>query len=99
MTTLSTVGKHATTVARDDQGIMRVTYHSTHVFTTYPNGRIDLDTGGWKSVTTKARMNQASNQYSLGFHVWQENFSWFVDVDGHTIPFEGNRLTIRNGHD
>ena len=93
------IGKHATTISRDDQGVLRVTYHATPVVTVYPNGKIILNHGGWTSVTTKTRMNQASNQLSLGFNVWQEHFAWFVSIDGHVIDFDHNPLTIRNGHD
>ena len=105
MSQTQTGGRTATSVTRHDD-ILRVTYHDTDVVTVYPNGRIDLDTGGWFTATTKLRMNQASNQFGLGFVVYQRNYQWFVDVDGHTLAFEsadGMRvnqyLTIRNGHD
>ncbi len=103
MSQQSTIGKLATTIATDTEGVMRVTYHNTPVVTVYPNGRIDLDSGGWFTVTTKTRMNQASNQFGLGFYVFQKAYHWFVDIDGHTIDWQekagyGNeRLTIRNG--
>ena len=95
------IGTHATTVARDSEGVLRVTYHATPVVTVYPNGRIDLNTGGWLSLTTKARMNQASSQLSLGFHVWQRNFDWYVDIDGRVIEWLSPSLpiTVRNGSD
>jgi hypothetical protein len=104
----STIGKTATTIATDAEGIMRVTYHSTPVVTIYPSGRIDLDTGGWFTPTTKTRMNQASNQFGLRFYVYQKDSRWYVDVDGRTINWQesavyhrghrgGERLTIRNG--
>ena len=93
----STIGKVATTVARDSEGVLRVTYHSTPVVTVYPSGKLVLNTGGYRSNTTKTRMNQASNQLSLGFHVWQKDFDWFVDIDGHTIPFETREMVVRNG--
>ena len=37
-----------------------------------------LNSGGWRSATTKLRMNQAANQFSLGYQVYQENFDWYV---------------------
>lgn len=96
---MQTVGKTATSIARDKDGVLRVTYHGTSVVTVYPNGRIDLDTGGWWTVTTKARMNQASNQFGLGFQVYQKDFQWYVDIDDHAIEWPDHRhnLTIRNG--
>ena len=97
MSQTHTIGKVATTVARDDDGVLRVTYHSTPVVTLYPNGKLVLNHGGWTTHTTKTRMNQASNQLRLGFTVWQKGFAWFVDIDGHTIPFESRELLLRNG--
>ncbi len=103
-----TIGKTATTISRDQDGVLRVTYHSTNVVTVYPNGRIVLDTGGWQTATTKARMNQASNQFGLGFCVYQKAFQWYVDIDGHTIEWPSEQrgygsylvtLTIRNEED
>lgn len=92
---IQTIGKVATSVKRDEMGVLRVTYHATDVVTVFPDGEIILNTGGYFSHTTKTRMNQAANQFSLGFQVWQKNFEWFVDCDGETIPFNGNRLVLR----
>lgn len=95
------IGNRATTVSRSPDGTIRVTYHETDVVTVYPNGRIDLDTGGWRTPTTKTRMNQASHQLGLGFLVWQKDWEWYVDIDGQTLlyPFTQSRLTIRLGSD
>lgn len=83
------LGTHRTTVVRDLDGILRVTYHETDVVTVLPD-KILLNTGGWYSSTTKTRMNQASNQFSLGYHVYQKNYSWFVDYRNKTYQFENN---------
>jgi len=93
------IGKVATSVRTDAEGILRVTYHATDVVTVYPNGRIDLDHGGWMTPTTKARMNQASAQFGLGFQARQKDFAWYVDIDGATIRFNRQRQTIRLGSD
>ena len=39
-----------------------------------------LNTGGWKSVTTKRKMNQASRQFNLGYAVYQKDYCWFLRV-------------------
>ena len=91
------IGKVATKVAVDSEGVLRVTYHGTHVVTVYPEGRIVLNTGGYFTATTRTRMNQASSQFNLGFHVYQRNYYWFVDVDGHTLKFDKREFVIRNG--
>ena len=56
------VGKHKTTI-RTEAGVTTVRYHSTDVVQ-FDAGIIHLDTGGWKTVTTKARMNQAAEQFA-----------------------------------
>ena len=92
-----TIGKVATRVQKGD-GITRVTYHSTDVVTVYPNGKIVLDSGGWRTNTTKLRMNQASQELGLGFNVWQRLGNWYVDIDGTVQEFEDGKA-IRNGRD
>lgn len=92
-----TVGKHATTVEvnSNDSGV--VTYHDTDVVV-WDDERITLRTGGWFTVTTKLRMNQAANQFGLGYQVYQEKGKWYVWFPGENqeeIPFDGrNRVTF-----
>ena len=38
-----------------------------------------LDTCGWKSATTKTRMNQAANQFGLPYRVYQKDYVWYVE--------------------
>jgi hypothetical protein len=92
------LGKTATRVVRNSDGL-RVTYHSTDVVTVHANGTITLDTGGWWTNTTKSRMNQAANQFGLGFSVHQDQHIWYVTVgpvlktlsqfrfDSHSVTF------------
>ena len=86
------LGKLATTVSQEN-GVLRVRYHNTDVVTASPK-RITLNTGGWFTNTTRTRMNQASNQFGLGFSVYQKNFRWFVEHSGRTIAFDGNSVTF-----
>lgn len=100
MAQIHKLGTRHTTVVRKPSGEIRVMYHSTDVVTVHANGNVTLDTGGWRSVTTKTRMNQAANQFGLGFQVWQQDYKWSVYVraengewksalafDEHTITF------------
>ena len=49
---------------------------------------ITLDSGGWETVTTKRKMNQAARQFALGYSVYQKDYRWFVAMpDGQTVPF------------
>ena len=108
MAQTQTIGKTATSVRRDPDGTLRVRYHATEVVRVDPDGTIHLDTGGWKTVTTKARMNQTANQFGLGFQVRQSNYEWFVQIpdaegnwysaDARTIPFDRNYLVFNLKH-
>lgn len=60
-------------------------YHRTDIVTVDPNQAgtskaITLNSGGWRTPTTKLAMNQASNQFGLGFQVYQHNHDWYVDA-------------------
>jgi len=83
----------ATTVGED--GIWTVvTYHKTPVVK-FSEKTIKLNTGGYKTQTTKRRMNQAANQFSLGFEVIQRKADWFVKYGEEEIAFDKDELTLR----
>ena len=82
---MSSVCRNNTKVKQTDQEL-RVTLHNTDVVSATPE-KIVLNTGGWFTVTTKARMNQASCQYGLGYRVNQNNGVWAVQYKGQTYQF------------
>lgn len=87
MAQMHIVGKTHTTVATSD-GVLQCTYHSTVVAKKDSIGIITLNSGGWKTNTTKVRMNQFSNQYCGGlFQVFQKNGEWFVKVGNEVKKF------------
>ena len=97
MSQTQTIGKHKTHVSmsnNENGSSLEVYYHNTCVVL-LSNKYITLDTGGWWTVTTKLRMNQASNEYNLGYQVYQKDYAWFVTHKGETIPFTGNRITLK----
>lgn len=61
-------------------------YHDTEVVL-FDADTIILDHGGWRTSTTKTRMNQTATQYGLGFRVFQKDFDWFVSYRGLTVKF------------
>jgi len=83
----------ATSVEKRD-GWMVVRYHSTDVVR-FNSQSIILDSGGWSTFTTKARMNQASNEFDLGYQVWQKDFVWFVSWKGEELEFEDGMELVR----
>ncbi len=71
----------------EHDGSVAIELHGTKVVVFYPNGLIKLNSGGYRTSTTKKRINQYSP-----VSVYQKNFEWFLR-DG--IPFVDNIL-VRN---
>ena len=92
MSQLQTIGKTATTIRREE-GYTIIRYHSTDVVK-FNDKEIILNTGGWETATTKARMNQASHQFNLGYTVYQKDFSWNVAYNGMSREFSGNTIIL-----
>ena len=84
MTTKS--GSHKTSQGKTEDGKKTVRYHDTDVVT-WDDNVIILDTGGWKTKTTRLRMNQVSEVYNLGYRVWQKDWVWYVDYKGETLEW------------
>jgi hypothetical protein len=79
------VSERATAII-SEEGYTKVVYHSTCVVK-WNQERIILDSGKWQTATTKTRMNQASNQFDLGYRVFQKDYEWFVEWKGETLEF------------
>lgn len=88
------IGTHKTKVETKD-GITTVTYHNTDVVVFDNHGEITLNTGGWNSVTTRKRMNEASEQFNLGFRVVQKNGDWFIHYKDNVIAYDSTVITLR----
>lgn len=73
-------------------GARHYVYHRTAVVIVNSDRTIRLDSGGWRTVTTRAAMNQASNQDELGFRVFQRDHEWFVTWQGRELPFADQML-------
>lgn len=77
MTQTREVRGRSTAIFTDDAGLTNVVYHRTAVVK-FDAKRVVLNSGGYRTVTTKLRMNQAANQFALGYGVSQRDFEWFV---------------------
>lgn len=65
-----------------------VRLHATDILQILANGDVQLDSGGWKTVTTKRRMNEAADELGLGFNVYAKKGEWFVEsYEVGVIPF------------
>lgn len=85
-------------------GIIAVVLHATDVITFYLDGKIKLDSGGWRTPTTKDRI---STYLPRPLTVYQEKSIWYVRnrdtgekvvfEDGMEISPEGNLPTQDDG--
>ena len=68
-----------------------VTLHSTEIVKFRQEGgfieEIQLDTGGYNTVTTRRRMNEVSQAYGLGFKVYQKKHQLYVAYRGNDFEF------------
>lgn len=67
-------------------GTVAIELHGTKVVRFFPNGLVQLNSGGWRTSTTKDRINKYSP-----VRVYQKNFEWFLS-DG--TPFEDKMLVV-----
>jgi hypothetical protein len=74
-------------------GMTKVIYHGTPVVS-FDAQKIVLNTGGYVTATTATRMNQAANQFNLGYYVSRRGGTMYAKVQGQDVPFNGPTLTI-----
>lgn len=80
-------GKRATKLHRLSDGTIALRYHATDVVLATPGGRVILESGGWRTLTTKTRMNEALSQLPRDpegsyrrFQVSSDRGVWYVSV-------------------
>ena len=91
-----TISRNNTTIVpKRDHTV--VTLHQTEIVKVYPD-RVELDTGGYLTATTIARMNQAANQMNLGFSVSRKGGEFSVRKIGQGDTWikaaDGRRLVL-----
>ena len=85
MPTMDKLSTYRTTIAARGDDIA-VTYVSTDIVR-FNASRVVLNSGGYETVTTKRKMNQAARQFGLGYSVFQKAHVWYVAHKGQTLPF------------
>lgn len=63
-----------------DSDAIAVEYHETDIVTFYPDGVIILDNGGWRTSTTRYRINQYLPD---GYYLVQDKYEWYI---GYPLP-------------
>lgn len=65
-------------------GSVAIELHGTKVVVLYPNGLVKLNSGGWRTHTTKKRINQYSP-----VRIYQEKYQWYL---ANGTEFEDNMV-------
>lgn len=88
---------HRSTKIYESYGDIYMSYHSTIVAIIRPNGDIRVNSGGYRSKTTKDRINFAIR--NTGCRVFQQAFKWYISTpDRCFIPFEDNLTITSDGN-
>lgn len=62
-----------------------IRFHYTFIVIALPHKRYQLNTGGYRTSTTKQRLNSLLPN---GIQVYQRNFNWYVSTPDHPeVPF------------
>jgi hypothetical protein len=75
------------TTNTDHYKFYEVVLHNTTVFV-MNDSLITLNSGGWRTNTTKTAINRAFDLLDIPARLWQKKFEWFVTYDGTTFDFE-----------
>ena len=76
---------------KNSDGSIAVRLHTTDILTFNTDNTITVKTGGWHTVTTKARINE----YLPANYIYQKNYGWFWK-DG-TVFNEGDTVDVGTG--
>ena len=71
-----------TTLLRVDPSTIAIKLHSTNVITFHADGRIVFDSGGWKTSTTKERMNSFSPA-----RISQSRGTWEITISDQSANY------------
>ena len=81
------IGNNTLEYIKDDKRIIRL--YDTNIIT-FDNNKIILNTGGFNTVTTKARINKFLNNG----YVYQKNFEMYCNYKEKTYKFENDTLIL-----
>ena len=91
------LSKYATTISNffgdSDLGqCTAIIYHSTPIVRVTDKA-IKLESGGWRTATTKKKMNQGLAELGVNFiYVFQKNYLWYVNVNGQAQEFKDGMI-------
>ena len=95
--TCETFGKK--TVPRDEWyqiANLTLVYYHQHCIIADNGSEITLDSCGYRTATTKERMNAYFYEKGYDIRVYQQNYEWYIEHNGQTIKFrDGIKLKLK----
>ncbi len=76
---------HNTFVEADQDGSLGVRFHLTRIITFHPDGSFTVNTGGYRTVTTKQRLNAL---LPAGYGIHQVSYVWRIATPEGDFEFE-----------
>lgn len=78
-----------------------VRLHNTHILVYHQSGDITYQTGGWRTITSKARMNEYG---AHGVQIWSDRSVWYIGTsnwrsayyEGFVVRADGSAAAIHN---
>ena len=67
--------------------------HGNHI-ATVSDDSLQLFDGGWRSNTTKSRLNALCSEFAYGCGVFQKNWEWFVGKYNQTVDFVDGMIIL-----
>ena len=84
-----------TTIRREDNGDFVIRLYGTDILTYHPDDTITINTGGYRTVTTKARINAFLSPKA---ELYAKRGKWYIRSGSGVYPFEdGATLTAARG--
>lgn len=89
-----------------DPNDVRLQLHGNTIARSYldqhGNPVIEIRDAGWRTVTTKERLNGLLQQFAPGWYIYQKDYAWYLAHDvftkrGGDIPWEGSAGFTRSG--
>lgn len=87
----------------NDEETIVVRYHNTNVITYRPDGSVEYESGGWRTLTTKDRMNAYGAE---GWKIWSVKGVWKIGTVDRAVEFvdgiivrASDNLTFPKGYD
>jgi hypothetical protein len=77
-------------IVDNEPGAIAITLHQTRILKFYPDGSIVLNNGGWYTVTTKDRLNDAL----IGACICKRSDDWVITIGDTDYMYE-NGMTIK----